>query len=105
MIRRPDSRLKTTVLVLVTVAIVGPGAYGFISKFVEFVRTLRTVEGGGFTIVPIMNYLLVTAGFVCLLMWAIKHGMFRNVEGPKYDMLKQDEEINRHDLPHRGTAG
>lgn len=109
MTRRFESRGKTILLIVITLCILLPGGYGFIEKFIQFVRTLNTEEGGGFTIIPIMNYLLVTAGFVCLLVWAILHGMFRDIEGPKYTMLEREQDIDRQDglegskLTHDGS--
>lgn len=87
------SRLKQFVLWGVFLAILVPGGYGFIEKFIQFVRTLNTVEGGGFTIVPICNYLLMAMGFGCLLAWAIAHGMLRDVEKPKYTMLENERRL------------
>ena len=87
------SRFKRFVLWLVFIAILVPGGYGFIEKFIQFVRTLNTAEGGGFTIVPICNYLLMAMGFGCLLAWAITHGMLRDVEKPKYTMLENERRL------------
>ena len=89
------TRAKTIAFWLIAVGIIVPGGYGFIAAFIQFVRTLRTVEGGGFTIIPIVNYLMVTAGFVCLLIWAVAHGMFRDIERPKYTMLEREAQLDR----------
>lgn len=97
MIRKPESRTKTVVIAVIAAGIILPGGYGFIEKFVQFVRTLNTEEGGGFTIIPIMNYLLVAAGFTCLLVWAVAHGMFRDVEKPKYTMLDREAALDRRE--------
>jgi hypothetical protein len=32
---------------------------------------------------------------ICLLVWATRNGMFRNIEKPKYDMLDREEELDR----------
>jgi hypothetical protein len=87
------SWLKRIVLWVVFLAILVPGGYGFIEKFIQFVRTLNSAEGGGFTIVPICNYLLMAMGFACLLAWAIAHGMLRDVEKPKYTMLENERRL------------
>ena len=75
-----------------------PGAYGFINKFAEFYHTLRSDPEGSFTILPMLTYLAVAAGFICLLIWAILHGMFHDIERPKYTMLENEEKLNH--LPH-----
>ncbi len=97
MIRPPESRAKRIALWVIAVGVLVPGCYGFVAKLVQFFRTLTTVEGGGFTIIPILNYLLVAAGMACLLIWAVLHGMFRNIEGPKYTMLEREAELDRRD--------
>ncbi len=97
MIRPTESRGKRIALWIIAIFVLVPGCYGFTDKLVQFFKTLRTVEGGHFTIIPILNYLLVAAGMTCLLIWAILHGMFRNVEGPKYTMLEREAELDRRD--------
>ena len=93
----PPSRAKTIGLWCIAIAIIVPGGIGFIDKFIQFVRTFLTDEGGGFAVIPITNYLLVAAGMVCLLVWAVAQGMFRDVEGPKYTMLEREELLDRSD--------
>lgn len=95
MIRRVDSRGKRIALWCMAFGILIPGAYGFIEKLIQFIRTLNTDEGAGFTIVPISNYLLIAAGMACLLVWAVAHGMFRDIEEPKYKMLEREAELDR----------
>jgi NADH:ubiquinone oxidoreductase subunit 4 (subunit M) len=97
MILRREGRAKTVVVILVTAGIVLPGGVGFVAKFVQFVRTLQTETGGGFTIVPIMNYLLVAAGFGCLLVWATARGMFRDIEKPKQTMLDRERALDERE--------
>ena len=46
-------------------------------------------------VAPIANYLLASLGFFCLLLWAAARGMFRDIERPKYDMLAQEEALDR----------
>jgi hypothetical protein len=45
-------------------------------------------------VAPIMNYLLASAGFFCMLLWAAWNGMFRDVEGPKYEFLENEARID-----------
>lgn len=92
-----SARRRAWLLWSITLGIVIPGGYGFIEKFIQFVRTLQTDTGGGFTIIPIANYLTVTAGFICLLIWGARHGMFHDVEKPKYAMMERERMINQAD--------
>ena len=72
-----------------------PSMYGFVGKFVEFVHIYRGSGGGEFAVAPIMNYLLASAGFFCLLVWATWNGMFHDLERPKYEMLDNERVLDR----------
>jgi uncharacterized repeat protein (TIGR01451 family) len=52
-------------------------------------------EEGAFTVVPILNYLLVSFGFLLLFVWAILHGMFRDIERPKHTSLGSQSSRSR----------
>lgn len=94
MSRRIESRAKRITLWVMGLLIIVPGAYGFAEKMRQFILTLNTEEGAGFTIVPISNYFLVAGGMACLFGWAMYNGMFRDVEGPKYTMLDHERELD-----------
>ncbi len=93
----PRPRGKTIAVVIIALAVVIPSAPGFIEKFIQFIKMSQEEEGGGFALVPIMNYLLVAVGFICLMVWATINGMFRDIEKPKYTMLEQEDAIDRVD--------
>jgi hypothetical protein len=44
-----------------------------------------------------MNYLLVAAGFGCLLVWATARGMFRDIEKPKQTMLDRERALDERE--------
>ena len=44
-----------------------------------------------------MNYLLASLGFFFLFCWAIYHGMFRDIEAPKYTMLENERMLDDED--------
>ena len=88
---------KAIALGVMAVAIIVPAAAGFITKFVYFVQTLRTDASASFAIVPMVNYVVVAAGFFCLLIWAAYRGMFRDIEGPKYTLLEREDQLDRGD--------
>jgi hypothetical protein len=85
--------LAMTILALV---ILIPALIGFGTKFKELVVLADDPEGA-FTIVPVLNYLLVTLGFLLLFGWAVLHGMFRNIEEPKYTMLENEERLDEEE--------
>lgn len=97
-ITRPrESRGKTITIGVVALCIMVPGAIGFTHKLVQFVHTLDAAEGGRFTLVPLLNYLIIAFGFLMLLFWGVAHGMFRDIEGPKYTMLEREAALDRRD--------
>jgi len=91
------SRTKVVTVVIMTVIIVIPAAYGFAARMLEFIRTYASADGGGFAIIPILNYVFVSVGFLCLLVWAVAHGMFRDIEKPKYTMLEQEDRLDEQE--------
>jgi hypothetical protein len=80
-----------TVLALV---ILLPAMWGFGTKFREFLLLVGDEEGA-FTVVPVLNYLLVSLGFLMLFGWAVLHGMFRDIERPKHVMLANEQRLDR----------
>ena len=94
--------MKDGIVTVLSVVILGFCFFGFGSKFIEFVRLVTSDEmaarEGIFAVTPLMNYLLASAGFLCLLGWAAAQGMFRHIEQPKQTMLeinaKLDAETN-----------
>jgi hypothetical protein len=97
MIIHTESRAKRIALWVIAIAILAPASYGFIEKLALFILAVRQDQVAGSTIIPVTNYLIVTAGMLCLLLWATAHGMFRDVEQPKYDMLEREEELDRQE--------
>ncbi len=80
-----------------TVILVAGAAFLF--KLTEFiiVATSKGPEALGSFLIPVLNYLFVAAGFLCLFLWAYFTGQFRDVEAPKYRMLELQREINERE--------
>ncbi|HMP06148.1 MAG TPA: hypothetical protein PJ982_07360 [Lacipirellulaceae bacterium] len=77
--------------------IVGGGLWGFGHKFLALVRLALQEQGGAeaaFAVAPVVNYLLASLGFLCLVGWAAAHGMFHDIEGPKYTMLDVESRLD-----------
>jgi hypothetical protein len=86
--------------VFIATAILGvliliPSMLGFINKLFEFAHIARGNADGLFALTPIMNYVLASLGFFCLLLWATFQGMFRDIEGPKQVMLDREAQLDR----------
>jgi hypothetical protein len=84
------------VSVVFGVLILIPSMLGFMMKFRELVALTGEIGEGGFAITPVINYLLASAGFFLMLLWAGINGMFRDLERPKYWMLENERELDRH---------
>lgn len=99
-----ESRGKRIFLIFFALAILAPAGYGFVEKLMLFILAVKRDMIAGFTIVPVVNYLIVTAGMACLLVWAVINGMFKNVEAPKYQMLEQEEALDEQERQCRKDA-
>jgi len=91
---RSESSLRKFVTILLAVAILVPSLLGFGTKFYEFVLLARGNVEGVFAVTPVINYLMASLGFLCLLGWAAANGMFRDIEQPKLTMLENEELLN-----------
>lgn len=104
--RLEKSRSRTRWITLAfAVIFLTPSMIGFGMKFAEFIHTYRDDAEGAFAITPMVNYLLASLGFLCLLLWSAVNGMFRDVEQPKRLMLQRemmlDENLRRSQgAPH-----
>ena len=68
---------------------------GFGVKLLELIRLTQGETDGGFAVTPVVNYLLASAGFLCLLLGAAINGMFNDIERPKYTMLENERKLDR----------
>lgn len=78
-------------------AILLGGVWGFGHKFVALVQLSLDKQAGAeaaFAVAPVVNYLLASLGFLCLVGWAAGHGMFHDVEAPKHTMLDVEAELD-----------
>lgn len=91
--RTAAARRLNGATLLLAVLILVPACYGFAKKFWELL-TLVGDEEGDFAIMPVANYLLAGVGFLLLFFWAILHGMFRDIERPKVDMLANERRLD-----------
>jgi hypothetical protein len=81
---------KNLPLISVSLMILFGGLFGFGSKFLALVKFALESDGemdAKFAIAPVVNYLLASAGFLMMVLWAAANGMFRDIEQPKRTML------------------
>ena len=92
---RPNaSQARGIVTLIFAVIILVPSMLGFGAKFLELVHTLRESPDGAFAVSPMLNYLLASMGFLCLLLWAVFNGMFHDLERPKHTMLETEHQLD-----------
>ena len=101
---RKSARLTMIFTVVMGLLILIPSMLGFITKFIELFAVLNGDPDGVFALTPILNYLLASLGFFCLLMWAAGRGMFRDVEMPKRAMLEQEDMLDGRTPPPTPNA-
>jgi hypothetical protein len=77
----------------------------FVFKLIEFVHvaTRPGADALASFLIPVLNYLIVAAGFGCLFLWAYSRGEFRDVERTKLRMLEMQDEIDRHEARTRAA--
>ncbi len=92
-----SSRRRTTITLLFAILILTPSMLGFAAKFVEFVKVFEGESEGLFAITPMVNYLLASLGFLCMLVWATINGMFHDLEKPKETMLDREHMLDEAD--------
>lgn len=90
-----NRRVRNIVTLSLAVAILIPSMLGFVNKFFEFAVTFRNDPGGVFAVTPMANYLLASAGFLMMLLWATANGMFHDIEKPKHVFLETEEALDR----------
>lgn len=96
MLKQSSSNWQNRVTILLAVLILIPSGYGFIGKFIELMNVAQGDSDGAFALAPIVNYLLASLGFFCMLLWAAGGGMFRNIERPKYQLLEQERLLDQN---------
>ena len=72
-----------------------PTILGFANKFLDLILVVQGDEEGAFAITPIMNYLLATAGFLCLLLWTAAQGAFRDLDAPSRTMFENEQRFQK----------
>ncbi len=85
-----------------SVAMVLTAGSAFVMKLIEFYATATRSGSDALVsfLIPVLNYLLVAAGFFSLFLWAYFSGQFRDVEAPKLRMLEMQREIDQEETQH-----
>lgn len=71
-----------------------PTILGFGNKFLDLILVMQGDEEGAFAATPIVNYLLATAGFFCLLLWSAGRGAFHDLDEPSRTMFENEQRLD-----------
>ena len=77
----------------VLVMVVAGGA--FLNKMADFILTMLEGDVAGFGVVSVATYVLGMLPILCLPLWAVLTGRFRDIERPKFRLFELDAEIER----------
>ena len=80
---------------IVGAAVLIPTILGFANKFLDLIIIAQGDEEGVFALTPMINYLLATAGFFCMLMYAVAQGAFHDINAPSHAMFENELELDR----------
>ena len=96
-VERDSSRRVNWLLWTFSIVMIVVAGTAFVTKLIEFTSTATRHGSDALAsfLIPVLNYLLVAAGFFCLFFWAYAKGHFRDIEGPKYRMLELEREYDR----------
>jgi nitrogen fixation-related uncharacterized protein len=86
---------RTLVVFLMAIAVMVLAGGAFLNKMVEFMLTMNGDEIAGFGAAAIATYLAGMLPLLCLNLWAVLTGRFRDVEGPAQRMLDIHEALER----------
>lgn len=89
---------------VLAVLILVPSGVGFINKLFEFYGVIKGDVTGAFAFTPVVNYLLASMGFLCLMLWAIGQGMFHDIEQPKRTMLETERMLDEQTRTSEGNS-
>ena len=75
-----------------SVVLIGTAGTAFTFKLIEFFLTATRsgAESMASFLIPVLNYLLVAAGFACLFFWSMIRGQYKDIEDPALRMLEQN---------------
>ncbi len=74
------------------------GGLAFAYKVAALIYTVSSPDFRGTFDVGVTVYFVVSLGWLCLLVWCLLTGKFKQMERSKYDLLRQEEEYERRGI-------
>jgi hypothetical protein len=87
------TRTRTLVVYALALGVMVVAGGGFMNKMVEFVFTMAGDEVAGFGAVAVVTYLCGMVPLLCLTLWGVFTGRFRDVERPAVRMLELHRQL------------
>jgi hypothetical protein len=97
--KRQKASYQIASIVVVALA-VAAGGFTFMYKLYEFIAAAAAGYMPGMLTATVLPYFFISTGFLLLAAWAWLGGHFKNIEGPKRDMLHQQEALDRAEREH-----
>jgi hypothetical protein len=88
-------RLRTIVVFALALGVMVLAGGAFLNKMVEFVFTMAGDEVAGFGAVAVVTYLCGMIPLLCVTLWGVFTGRFRDVEAPAARMLELHRQFER----------
>jgi len=90
-----------------SIAMVLTAGTAFVMKLIDFIHTATSDGSDALAsfLIPVLNYLLVATGFLCLFLWSYFTGQFRDVEAAKFRMLRMQAQFDRERAARAGRHG
>jgi len=88
------ARLRSAIVLTLAVLILVPSCVGFMQKLQKLFLVTQGETASAFAVAPLTNYLLASFGFLLLLAWAARNGMFHDIEKPKHTMLENERRLD-----------
>ncbi|MDX1961580.1 MAG: hypothetical protein SFX18_00415 [Pirellulales bacterium] len=92
------SKTRTQIITkwsIICLVILGPCLVTFGGKIQMLIEAYQGEAEWAFAVTPVVNYVIASAGFVCLFIWAALNGMFRDLEEPKLTMLANEQLLDQ----------
>ena len=95
-------RLRTIVVYALALGVMVIAGGAFLNKMVEFVFTMAGSAVAGFGAVAVVTYLCGMIPLLCLTLWGVFVGHFRDVERPAVRMLELHRQLEASGERYRG---
>ena len=97
---------KNLALTIFQWAVILIAGAGFTFKFIEYTISVFNSPSDivNFAITPLVMYMSVAAGFLCLFIWTVIRGDYKDTELPKFRFFERELEIDEDEREENERA-